>query len=156
MFTKQLVFQDVEYEVVLVDNAVNMDLHYVLQHPDCLETYVRIRFVDFILTFNTIILGILTAQLSADGASCHVSVDYQLFDRQNTASEAKRYFLHSDSQYLYSENCYLCVSSDPSVKILKYSFDTIGSHPVIRMNLQGEVDHLVHWCNWNNLENNGF
>ncbi len=37
-----------------VDDAVNMGLHYILQHLDKPGTYARILFVDFSSTFNTI------------------------------------------------------------------------------------------------------
>ncbi len=40
-----------------VDDAVNMGLHYVLQHLDRPGAYVRILFVDFSSAFNTIILS---------------------------------------------------------------------------------------------------
>ncbi len=42
-----------------VDDAVNMGLHYVLQHLDRPGTYVRILFVDFSSAFNTIIPSLL-------------------------------------------------------------------------------------------------
>ncbi|KAK3522788.1 hypothetical protein QTP86_034647, partial [Hemibagrus guttatus] len=38
-----------------VDDAVNMGLHYILQHLDKPGTYARILFVDFSSAFNTII-----------------------------------------------------------------------------------------------------
>ncbi len=38
-----------------VDDAVNMGLHFILQHLDRPETYVKILFVDFSSVFNTII-----------------------------------------------------------------------------------------------------
>ncbi len=38
-----------------VDDAVNMGLHFILQHLDRPGTYVRILFVDFSASFNTII-----------------------------------------------------------------------------------------------------
>ncbi|KAL0157261.1 hypothetical protein M9458_048507, partial [Cirrhinus mrigala] len=38
-----------------MDNAVNMGLHFILQHLDESGTYVRIMFVNFSSTFNTII-----------------------------------------------------------------------------------------------------
>ncbi len=37
-----------------VDDAVNMGLHYILQHLDKPGTYARILFVDFSSAFNTI------------------------------------------------------------------------------------------------------
>ncbi len=47
-----------------VDDAVNMGLHYVLQHLDRPGTYVRILFVNFSSAFNTIIPNILLPKLT--------------------------------------------------------------------------------------------
>ncbi len=47
-----------------VDDAVNMRLHYVLQHLDRPSTYVRILFVDFSSAFNTIIPNRLLPNLT--------------------------------------------------------------------------------------------
>ncbi len=47
-----------------VDDAVNMGLHYVLQQLDRPGTYVRILFVDFSPTFNTIIPNLLLSKLT--------------------------------------------------------------------------------------------
>ncbi len=55
-----------------VDDAVNMGLHYVLQHLDRPGTYVRILFVDFCSAFNTIIQNLLQPKLTQ--LSVHTSV----------------------------------------------------------------------------------
>ncbi len=47
-----------------VDDAVNMGLHYILQHLDRPGTYVRILFVDFSSAFNTIISDLLLPKLT--------------------------------------------------------------------------------------------
>ncbi len=47
-----------------VDDAVNMRLHYVLQHLDRPGTYVRILFVDFSSAFNTICPNFLLPKLT--------------------------------------------------------------------------------------------
>ncbi len=47
-----------------VDEAVNMGLHYILQHLDKPGTYARILFVDFSSAFNTIILDTLQNKLT--------------------------------------------------------------------------------------------
>ncbi len=47
-----------------VDDAVNMGLHYILQHLDRPGTYVRILFVDFSSAFNTILPDILQNKLT--------------------------------------------------------------------------------------------
>ncbi|XP_060741958.1 uncharacterized protein LOC132856391 [Tachysurus vachellii] len=46
-----------------VEDAVNIGLHYILQHLDCPGTYARILFVDFSSAFNTIIPEILHSKL---------------------------------------------------------------------------------------------
>ncbi|KAI2646944.1 putative RNA-directed DNA polymerase from transposon BS [Labeo rohita] len=56
-----------------VDDAVNMGLHYILQHLDKPGTYARILFVDFSSAFNTIIPDILQnkrSQLSVPTSIC--------------------------------------------------------------------------------------
>ena len=42
-----------------VDNAVNMALHFTLQHLDSPASYARILFVEFSSAFNTIIPALL-------------------------------------------------------------------------------------------------
>ncbi len=67
-----------------VDNAVNMGLHYVLQHLDRPGTYVRILFVDFSSAFNTIIPNLLVpklTQLSVPTSVCQWITSF-LTDRQ--------------------------------------------------------------------------
>ncbi len=46
------------------DDAVNMGLHYVMQHLDRPGAYVRILFVDFSSAFNTIIPTLLLLKLT--------------------------------------------------------------------------------------------
>ncbi len=50
-----------------VDDAVNMGLHYFLQHLDKARTYLRILFVDFSSAFNTIIPDTLQNKLTDEG-----------------------------------------------------------------------------------------
>ncbi len=67
-----------------VDDAVNMGLHYILQHLDKSGTYVRILFVDFSSTFNTIIPILLQTkltQLSVPSSICQWITGF-LSDRQ--------------------------------------------------------------------------
>ncbi len=47
-----------------VDDAVNMGLHFILQHLNRPGTYVRILFVDFRSAFNTIIPSLLQPKLT--------------------------------------------------------------------------------------------
>ncbi len=67
-----------------VDEAVNMGLHYVLQHLDRPGAYVRILFVDFSSAFNTIIPNRLLpklTQLSVPTSVCQW-INSFLTDRQ--------------------------------------------------------------------------
>ncbi len=57
-----------------VDDAVNMGLHFILQHLDRAGTYVRILLVDFSSAFTTIIPDTLQnklTQLSVPTSICH-------------------------------------------------------------------------------------
>ncbi len=67
-----------------VDDAVNMGLHFILQHLDRPGTFVRILFVDFSSAFNTIILDTLQnklTQLSVPTSICQWITRFQT-DRQ--------------------------------------------------------------------------
>ncbi len=67
-----------------VDDAVNMGLHYILQHLDKSGTCVRILFVDFSSAFNTIIPTLLQTkltQLSVPSSICQW-ITSVLTDRQ--------------------------------------------------------------------------
>ncbi len=67
-----------------VDDAVNMGLHFILQHLDRPGTYVRILFVDFSSAFNTIIPDTLQnklTQLSVPTSVCQWITSF-LTDRQ--------------------------------------------------------------------------
>ncbi len=67
-----------------VDDAVNMGLHYVLQHLDRPGTYVRILFVDYSSAFNTIIPNLLLpklTQLSVPTSVCQWITSF-MTDRQ--------------------------------------------------------------------------
>ncbi len=67
-----------------VDDSVNMGLHFILQHLDRPETYVKILFVDFSSVFNTIIPDTLQnkmIQLSVPTSVCQWITSF-LTDRQ--------------------------------------------------------------------------
>ncbi len=73
-----------------VDDAVNMGLHYILQHLDKPGNYARILFVDFSSAFNTIMPDLLSdklTQLSVPTSICQWITSF-LTDRQTAASEA--------------------------------------------------------------------
>ncbi len=67
-----------------VDDAVNMGLHYILQHLDKPGNYARILFVDFRSAFNTIMPDLLSdklTQLSVPTSICQWITSF-LTDRQ--------------------------------------------------------------------------
>ncbi|KAL0181923.1 hypothetical protein M9458_021298, partial [Cirrhinus mrigala] len=155
-----------------VDDAVNMGLHYILQHLDKPGTYARILFVDISSAFNTIIEDILQnklSQLSVPTSICQWITNF-LTDRQQLVSLGK---LTSGtrtrtintgapqgcvlSPLLFSLYTNDCTSKDPSVKLLKFADDTTviglfrdGDESAYRQ----EVEQLSVWCSRNNLELN--
>ncbi len=120
-----------------VDDAVNMGLHYILQHLDRSGTYVRILFVDFSSAFNTIIPETLQnkmTQLSVPTSVCQWITSF-LTDRQQLVRLGK--FSSSTgtistgapqgcvlSPLLFSIYTNNCTSKDPSVKLLKFADNT--------------------------------
>ncbi len=74
-----------------VDVAVNMGLHFILQHLDRPGPYVRILYVDFSSAFNTIIPSLLQpklTQLSVPTSICHWITSF-LTDRQQVVRLGK-------------------------------------------------------------------
>ncbi|KAI2646744.1 putative RNA-directed DNA polymerase from transposon BS [Labeo rohita] len=117
-----------------VDDAVNMGLHYILQHLDKPGTYARTLFVDFSSAFNTIIPDILQnklSQLSVPTSICQWITSF-LTDRQQLVRLGK---LTSGTRTISTgapQGCILspllfslytnyCTSKDPSVKLLKFA-----------------------------------
>ncbi len=153
-----------------VDDAVNMGLHYVLQHLDRPGTYVRILFVDFSSAFNTIIPNLLLpklTQLSVPTSFCQWITSF-LTDRQQLVRLGK---FSSNTRTISTgapQGCVLsplllslytndCACKDPSVKLLKFADDTTligliqdGDESAYRQ----EVKELSVWCSLNNLELN--
>ncbi len=153
-----------------VDDAVNMGLHYILQHLDKPGTYARILFVDFSSAFNTIIPDTLQnklTQLSVPTSICQWITSF-LTDRQQLVRLGK--FSSNTctistgapqgcvlSPLLFSLYTNDCTSKDPSVKLLKFADDTTligliqdGDESAYRQ----EVKELAVWCSLNNLELN--
>ncbi len=151
-----------------VDDAVNMGLHFILQHLDRPGTYVRILFVDFSSAFNTIIPDTLQnklTQLSVPTSTCQwinsFLTDRQQLVRLGKFSSSTRTIstgapqgcvLYSLLFSLYTNDC---TSKDPSVKLLKFADDTTligfiqdGDKSAYRQ----EVKELAVWCSLNNLE----
>ncbi|KAK3559074.1 hypothetical protein QTP86_002986 [Hemibagrus guttatus] len=153
-----------------VDDAVNMALHFILQHLDSPGSYARILFVDFSFAFNMIIPALLRDklfQLNVPDSMCSWITNF-LTDRRQFV----RLGTHvSDFQHMSTgspQGCVLspllfslytngCTSGHQSVKLLKFADDTTliglisdGDESAYR----GEIDRLVSWCSTNNLELN--
>ncbi len=115
-----------------VNDAVNMGLHYVLQHLDRPGTYVRILFVDFNSAFNTIIPSLLQPKLTQLSVPTSVSQWITSFLTSSTrtiSTGAPQGCVLSPLLFsLYTNDC---ISKDPSVKLLKFAGDTtlVGPHP---------------------------
>ncbi|KAK3557870.1 hypothetical protein QTP86_003271 [Hemibagrus guttatus] len=113
-----------------MDDAVNMELHFILQHLDKSGTYVRLLFVDFSLAFNTIIPTLLQTkltQLSVPSSICQWITNF-LTDRQQLVKLGK--FMSNScttstgapqgcvlSPLLFSLYTNDCTSTDPSVTL---------------------------------------
>ncbi|KAL0147490.1 hypothetical protein M9458_057205, partial [Cirrhinus mrigala] len=153
-----------------VDDAVNMGLHFILQHLDKSGTYVRILFVDFSSAFNTIIPNLLLlklTQFSVPTSICQWITSF-LTDRQQLVKLGKFSSCTRTISTGAPQGCVLspllfslytndCTSKDPSVKLLKFADDTTvigliqdGDESAYRQ----EVKELTVWCSHNNLELN--
>ncbi|KAK3548857.1 hypothetical protein QTP70_021281, partial [Hemibagrus guttatus] len=120
-----------------VDDAVNMALHFILQHLDSPGSYARILFVDFSSAFNMIVPALLRDKLfklNVPDSMCSWITDF-LTDRQ----QFMRLGTHvSDLQHVSTgspQGCVLssllfslytngCTSGHQSVKLLKFADDT--------------------------------
>ncbi|KAK3551088.1 hypothetical protein QTP70_012181 [Hemibagrus guttatus] len=153
-----------------VDDAVNMGLHFILQHLDKSGTYVRLLFVDFSSAFNTIIPTLLQTkltQLSVPSSICQwitsfLTDRYQLVKLGKFTSNSRTTSTGAPqgcvlSPLLFSLYTNDCTSTDPSVKLLKFADDTTvigliqdGDESAYRQ----EIEQLAAWCSRNNLELN--
>ncbi|KAL0169001.1 hypothetical protein M9458_037223, partial [Cirrhinus mrigala] len=151
-----------------VDDAVNMGLHFILQHLDRPGTYVRILFVDFSSAFNTIIPTLLQTKLNHLSVPNSISqwitsflIDRQQLVRMGTLMSSSRTTNTGAPQgcvlspLLFSLYTNDCTSKDPSVKLLKFADDTTligliqdGEESAYRQ----EVEQLAVWCSLNNLK----
>ncbi|KAK3573365.1 hypothetical protein QTP86_024123 [Hemibagrus guttatus] len=154
-----------------VDDAVNMGLHFILQHLDNSGTYVRLLFVDFSSAFNTIIPTLLQTkltQLSVPSSICQWITSF-LTDRHQLVKLGKFTSYSRTTSTGAPQGCVLspllfslytndCTSTDPSVKLLKFADDTtvIGLIQDGDESAYRQVEQLAAWCSLNNLELNTF
>ncbi|KAK3517034.1 hypothetical protein QTP70_032526, partial [Hemibagrus guttatus] len=153
-----------------VDDAVNMGLHFILQHLDKSGTYVRLLFVELSSAFNTIIPTLLQTkltQLSVPSSICQWITSF-LTDRHQLVKLGKFTSNSRTTSTGALQGCVLspllfslytndCTSTDPSVKLLKFADDTTvigliqdGDESAYRQ----EIEQLAAWCSCNNLELN--
>ncbi|KAK3522939.1 hypothetical protein QTP86_009710 [Hemibagrus guttatus] len=153
-----------------VDDAVNMGLHFILQHLDKSGTYVRLLFVEFSSAFNTIIPTLLQTkltQLSVPSSICQWITSF-LTDRHQLVKLGKFKSNSRTTSTGTPQGCVLspllfslytndCTSTDPSIKLLKFADDTTvigliqdGDESAYRQ----EIEQLAAWCSRNNLELN--
>ncbi|KAK3574559.1 hypothetical protein QTP86_010173 [Hemibagrus guttatus] len=144
-----------------VDDAVNMGLHFILQHLDKSGTYVRLLFVDFSLAFNTIIPTLLQTkltQLSVPSSICQWITSF-LTDRHQLVKLGKFKSNSRTTSTGAPQGCVLspllfslytndCTSTDPSIKLLKFADDTTvigliqdGDESAYRQ----EIEQLAAW-----------
>ncbi|XP_013884128.1 uncharacterized protein LOC106532573 isoform X7 [Austrofundulus limnaeus] len=127
-----------------VDDAVNMGLHFILQHLDHLGTYARILFLDCSLAFNTIVPDTLSTKLSQLTVSpamcqwitifsCHVSLDHQLLLPCVTGSPASPAMCH----WITSFSCHVsldhqlllpCVTGSPASPVMCQWITSFSCH----------------------------
>uniref|UniRef100_A0AAQ4RFC3 Reverse transcriptase domain-containing protein n=1 Tax=Gasterosteus aculeatus aculeatus TaxID=481459 RepID=A0AAQ4RFC3_GASAC len=149
-----------------MDDAVNMALHYILQHLDSPGTYARIRFVDF-SSADSADCSPSFRQLHVPDSTCEWITDF-LSDRKQHVKLGKHVSASRTistgspqgcvlSPLLFSPYTNSCTSSHQSVKHLKFADETTliglissGDESAYRW----ESDHLVSWCSQNNLELN--
>ncbi|XP_061639302.1 sodium- and chloride-dependent creatine transporter 1-like isoform X2 [Phyllopteryx taeniolatus] len=152
------------------DDAVNMGLHFILEHLDSAGTYARILFVDFSSAFNTIIPELLSSkllQLSVSPAICQWIYSFLTGRTQQVrlgeATSSTRSISTGAPQgcvlspLLFSLYTNDCTSANPTVKLLKFADDTTviglikdGDESAYRQ----EAERLELWCGRHNLELN--
>uniref|UniRef100_A0A669DSV3 Reverse transcriptase domain-containing protein n=1 Tax=Oreochromis niloticus TaxID=8128 RepID=A0A669DSV3_ORENI len=150
-----------------VDDAINMALHFILQHLDSPGTYARILFVDFSSAFNTILPDHLQgnlSQMNVPDPICrwitdfltdrkqHVRLGKNVSDSRTISTSSPQGCVLSPLLFSLYTNC--CTSTHQSVKLIKFADDTTviglisdGDESAYRK----EVERLVPWCSHNNL-----
>ncbi len=128
-----------------VDDAVNMGLHYILQHLDKPRNYTRILFVDFSLAFNTIMPDLLSdklTQLSVATSICQCITSF-LTDRQQLVRLGKHTFSTLTISTGTPQGCVLFSPSPhcsfPSTQITTLQRTPLSSSWSLRTTLQSSA-----------------
>ncbi|KAL0167421.1 hypothetical protein M9458_035643, partial [Cirrhinus mrigala] len=156
-----------------MDDAVNMGLHYILQHLDRPGNYATILFGDFNSALNHALimpdlLSDKLTQLSMPTTICQwiacFLTDRQQLLRLNSHPGLSPSVLMPPqgcqgalSPLLFSLYTNECTAKDQFVKLLKFADDTttIGLiHSGNKSAYRQEVKDLAVWCSHNNLELN--
>ncbi|KAK3525744.1 hypothetical protein QTP70_007392 [Hemibagrus guttatus] len=133
-----------------MDDAISTTLHLSLTHLENKDTYVRMLFIDFSSTFNTIILQHLTEKLSLLGINtslCNWILDFltgrpQSVQIRNSTSSATT--LNTGAP-------------QGSNHIIKFADDTTMVDLISKNDesaYREEVQRLTAWCKDNNLSLN--
>jgi hypothetical protein len=149
-----------------VEDAVSLIIHYILDHLESPNSYVRILFVDYSSAFNTIIPQKLFTKLkdmSINPALCNWILDFLLERPQFVKFNGS--FSHSLvlntgapqgcvlSPILYSLFTNDCKPSSDSVKMTKFADDTTLVGLIKNENedeYRQEIYGLTTWCDNNN------
>ena len=152
-----------------MNDAINLSLHYILQHLDQLTSYVRALFVNYSSAFNTILPDCLHTkllQLQVPRPICEWITDF-LTNRKKQARVGSHLSAPLTtntgslqdcvlSPYLFSLYTNDCTSSY-SIKLVKFA-DDISVLGLIKDNdesvYRNTVSQLEAWCTRNNLELN--
>lgn len=148
-------------------DAVNMALHYVLEHLDTTGNYARILFVDFSSELQYYPSSYPGAPaIPAAGTSPHLQVDYQLPDQQVSAGEAGEEHIQLQVHQHWLPTG-LCPVPRPVLPVYEqlHLHPPVGQapevcrrhHPISRGDesaYRREIVRLQSWCSCNNLELN--
>ncbi|KAL2103140.1 hypothetical protein ACEWY4_000008 [Coilia grayii] len=152
------------------NDAISTALHSALTHLDTRDSYVRMFFIDFSSTFNTIVPQQLILKL--DRLGINTSMCNWLLDFLTGGPQAVRVGSNTSSTVTLKtgapQGCVLspllftllthdCTPSHTSNLFIKFADDTTVLGHISNndeTHYRSEVSHLVKWCSENNLSLN--
>ena len=151
-----------------IDDAISINVHDILQHCENKNTYARVLFIDYSSAFNTIIPCKLYSKLMNDlhfpvtlcnwvlnfllnrpqvvkvGTNISSTIVLNTGTPQGCPVSPKLYSLFTfDCQAIYSGNTVIKFADDTTVTGL---ISDNNEH-----NYRSEIQHIVDWCDTNNL-----